>query len=61
MQLAKIAGARVIATTSTMNVSMVRSLGADEVIDYSTGDFRKVVKEELSYWNEPDPHVILLP
>jgi NADPH:quinone reductase-like Zn-dependent oxidoreductase len=45
VQLAKIAGARVIATTSTKNVSMVRSLGADEVIDYSTGDFQKVVKE----------------
>jgi NADPH:quinone reductase-like Zn-dependent oxidoreductase len=45
VQLAKIAGARVLATTSTKNITMVHSLGADEVIDYSVGDFRKVVTE----------------
>ncbi|HEY3420668.1 MAG TPA: NADP-dependent oxidoreductase [Methanomassiliicoccales archaeon] len=45
VQFAKIAGARVIATTSTKNVELVHSLGADQVIDYSVGDFRKVVSE----------------
>jgi NADPH:quinone reductase-like Zn-dependent oxidoreductase len=45
VQLAKIAGAKVIGTTSTKNVEMVHSLGADQVIDYSVGDFRKVVSE----------------
>jgi NADPH:quinone reductase-like Zn-dependent oxidoreductase len=44
IQLAKHIGARVITTTSTGNVDFVRSLGADEVIDYRTTDFTKVVK-----------------
>jgi NADPH:quinone reductase-like Zn-dependent oxidoreductase len=45
VQFAKLAGARVIATTSTKNVRMVHSLGADQVIDYTLGDFRKTVSE----------------
>jgi len=44
IQLAKHIGARVITTTSTGNLDFVRSLGADEVIDYKTTDFTKVVK-----------------
>ncbi|MEZ4849764.1 MAG: NADP-dependent oxidoreductase [Bacteroidia bacterium] len=45
IQYAKYLGAYVIALTSTKNVEFVRSLGADEVIDYKKEDFRKVVKE----------------
>src|ERR1700761_5988973 len=45
IQLAKHLGARVITTTSAANVDYVRGLGADEVIDYNTQDFTKVVKD----------------
>jgi NADPH:quinone reductase-like Zn-dependent oxidoreductase len=45
VQLAKIAGAYVIGTTSGKNVDMVKSLGADEVIDYKKEDFSKKLKE----------------
>ncbi len=43
IQFAKHLGARVIATTSSANTDYVRGLGADEVIDYNTQDFTKVV------------------
>ena len=43
IQFAKHLGARVITTTSAANVDYVRSLGADEVIDYNAQDFTKVV------------------
>jgi NADPH:quinone reductase-like Zn-dependent oxidoreductase len=42
--LAKHLGARVIATASAANHDYVRSLGADEVIDYRAEDFTKRVK-----------------
>jgi NADPH:quinone reductase-like Zn-dependent oxidoreductase len=45
IQLAKHIGARVITTTSAKNVDYVRSLGADEVIDYNAQDFTKTVKD----------------
>jgi NADPH:quinone reductase-like Zn-dependent oxidoreductase len=43
IQLAKHIGARVITTTSAANHDYVRSLGADQIIDYSAQDFTKVV------------------
>ncbi|HWZ11016.1 MAG TPA: NADP-dependent oxidoreductase [Xanthobacteraceae bacterium] len=44
IQLAKHLGGRVITTTSAANADYVRSLGADEVIDYNTQDFTGAVK-----------------
>jgi NADPH:quinone reductase-like Zn-dependent oxidoreductase len=41
VQLAKQAGARVIATASTANVDRVRALGADIVVDYKTQRFEE--------------------
>jgi NADPH:quinone reductase-like Zn-dependent oxidoreductase len=41
VQLAKHFGAHVTAVCNTKNVELVRSLGADEVVDYLQEDFRK--------------------
>jgi len=43
IQLAKHLGAVVATTTSAKNVELVKSLGADLVIDYKTQDFEKVL------------------
>ncbi len=45
VQLAKIAGAYVIGTTSSKNAAMVSSLGADEIIDHTAEDFSKKVSD----------------
>ena len=45
IQLAKHVGATVATTTSTENVDLVRSLGADIVIDYKKDDFGNVLSD----------------
>jgi NADPH:quinone reductase-like Zn-dependent oxidoreductase len=45
IQLAKHVGATVATTTSTANVDLVRSLGADVVIDYKKEDFSHVLRD----------------
>ena len=45
IQLAKHLGATVATTTSTANVDLVKSLGADVVIDYRKDEFEKVLRD----------------
>jgi len=45
VQLARWRGARVIATASAANLDFVRSLGADEVIDYRAERFEDVARD----------------
>ncbi|MGJ4854947.1 NADP-dependent oxidoreductase [Labrys sp. La1] len=44
IQLAKHLGAHVATTTSTANIALVKSLGADVVVDYKKDDFEKVLQ-----------------
>ncbi|MDT2740055.1 NADP-dependent oxidoreductase [Enterococcus canintestini] len=45
IQLAKLAGAYVATTTSEKNRALVKSLGADEVIDYRSENFAEKLKD----------------
>lgn len=45
IQLAKHLGAKVGTTTSTGNVDLVQSLGADEVVDYKKQEFEDVLQD----------------
>jgi NADPH:quinone reductase-like Zn-dependent oxidoreductase len=45
IQLAKHVGATVATTTSAANIDLVKSLGADIVIDYKKDDFEKVLQD----------------
>ena len=54
IQLAKHLGATVATTTSTTNVSLVKSLGADIVIDYKTQDFADVLRDYDVVLNSQD-------
>ena len=45
VQMAKALGAYVIGTASGEGLALAKSLGADEVIDYKTQDFTKLVKD----------------
>ncbi len=45
VQLAKLRGAYVVGTASTRNLDFVRSLGTDEVIDYTATPFETVVHD----------------
>lgn len=44
IQLAKYFGATVATTTSSKNLALVKSLGADQVVDYTREEFDKVLK-----------------
>lgn len=45
VQMAKALGAYVIGTASGAGIEQVKNLGADEVIDYKTQDFTRLVKD----------------
>ncbi|MGZ2461711.1 NADP-dependent oxidoreductase [Rhizobium anhuiense] len=58
IQLAKYLGATVATTTSAKNAELVKSLGADVVIDYKTQDFEKVLSEYDLVLNSQDPKTL---
>ncbi|HEY3046008.1 MAG TPA: NADP-dependent oxidoreductase, partial [Polaromonas sp.] len=54
IQLAKHLGATVATTTSAANVALVKSLGADVVIDYKTQDFEQILRDYDVVLNSQD-------
>ncbi|KJF69700.1 NADP-dependent oxidoreductase [Rhizobium nepotum] len=58
IQLAKHLGATVATTTSAKNVALVKSLGADVVIDYTSQDFEKLLSGYDVVLNSQDPKTL---
>jgi alcohol dehydrogenase len=58
IQLAKHLGATVATTTSATNVALVKSLGADIVIDYKTQDFEDVLRDFDVVLNSQDGNTL---
>ena len=54
IQLAKYLGASVATTTSSANIDLVKSLGADIVIDYKKDDFEAMLKDYDVVLNSQD-------
>lgn len=54
IQLAKHLGATVATTTSTANVELVKSLGADVIIDYKKDDFEIILRDYDVVLNSQD-------
>ena len=54
IQLAKHLGATVATTTSSANIDLVKSLGADIVIDYKKDDFETILKDYDVVLNSQD-------
>jgi alcohol dehydrogenase len=54
IQLAKHLGATVATTTSTANIDLVKSLGADVVINYKTQDFETILRDYDVVLNSQD-------
>ena len=54
IQLAKHLGASVATTTSTANIELVKSLGADVVIDYKKQDFESLLRDYDVVLNSQD-------
>ncbi len=54
IQLARHLGATVATTTSTANIALVKSLGADVVVDYKTQDFEAVLRDYDVVLNSQD-------
>ncbi len=54
IQLAKHLGATVATTTSSTNIDLVKSLGADVVIDYKKDDFETILKDYDVVLNSQD-------
>src|SRR5579859_6975348 len=58
IQLAKHLGAIVATTTSAKNAALVKSLGADVVVDYNAQDFQKVLSGYDLVLNSQDPRTL---
>jgi NADPH:quinone reductase-like Zn-dependent oxidoreductase len=54
IQLAKHIGATVATTTSTANIDLVKSLGADVVVDYKKQDFETILRDYDVVLNSQD-------